>query len=96
MYEFEPYTIELSKPVKNGREEVTELVFNREPVVEDMRKAALAPSQVDQIVTVASRITTLPPSVIGQLAIRDFAKVRDYLKPFFDDGLETGSEGSES
>ena len=96
MYEFEPHTIELSKPVKSGKDEITELVFAREPVVDDMRKAALAPSTTDQIVVVASRITALPPSTIGQLAIRDFAKVRDYLKPFFDDALETGSEDSES
>lgn len=91
--EYQPITVPLRKPLKHGQKEITELVFGRELVAGDMRGIPVADMCFDHILTAASRIIGLPPSVLAQMNGKDFSAVSRIVMGFLGDGPETGLPG---
>ena len=86
-----PHTVVLKKPVRHGSQEVTELVFSREMVAEDIFDVDLARMTPRDFAQVIARLTNQPRPIIGQLSIPDFNKAMDTVNGFLLDGQETGA-----
>lgn len=80
--------IELTEPVKHGKNEITELEL-REPRAKDMRKVSLSPT-MGEMLDIAATISNNPPSVIDQLCIKDTMKVVEVIGDFLGDSPQTG------
>lgn len=94
-------TLKLKKPVTNGAEKISELIF-QDPDGADIMESGI-PYDVEivgkdrQIVhqnaaacgILASRMTNLPPSVIGQLCPHDFMAAMRIVVGFFGDETES-------
>lgn len=92
-----PYTHKLNHPVKHGEETITELVFKRRPVADDLRDIRL--SQLDlgeNIIKLTSRLTCYPPSVAKQIDFADMCSLGEVLTGFLPHGPRTGSVPAES
>lgn len=81
-----PVKITLSKPVKHGDEELTELVIKREMVAGDLRGISVTNMKFDDVYLVASRLTNVPVSVINQLSMPDAVELQGVVTSFFETG----------
>lgn len=88
-----PYTHTLTHPVQHGAETVSTLVFTRKPVAGDLRGMSLRElDKADNLMTLAARLCSVPPSVINQLDMEDFMELGAVLTDFLPGGQRTGSE----
>lgn len=60
----EPIVIKLTVPLTHGAETITELRITRRPTAGDLRGVKISELTFDDIITVASRLVALPPSVL--------------------------------
>lgn len=87
-----PYTHKLLTPVEHGSETITELVFSRAPVAKDLRGIRLSElDKADHLITVTSRLSGQPPSVIERLSVSDTMACFEVVSAFLSPGPRTGS-----
>lgn len=82
----EPIVIRLQTPLTHGTETITELRFTREPQVRDMRGIKIRDMTFDDVLLLVSRLVNVPPSVLGQMSMSDFAGVGEVVAGFLGDG----------
>ena len=82
----EPIIIPLRTPLTHGTETITELRFTREPQARDMRGIKIRDMTFDDVLLLVSRLVGLPPSVLGQMHMQDFAGVGEVVAGFLGDG----------
>lgn len=87
-----PVIIKLTRPVKHGEDDVTELKITRPMVAGDLRGIKVTEMTFDDLLLVGSRLTGYPPSVLAQLSVPDFTRLNGVVMAFFDGGPETGSK----
>ncbi|MBU1229557.1 MAG: phage tail assembly protein [Proteobacteria bacterium] len=88
----EAKTVTLSTPVKHGEEEITKLVFTREPKAKDMDGIPIGGQLYGEHMTkMISRLTGYPPSVIGEIGLGDFMRCGEVVGDFLSPGPQTGS-----
>ncbi|MHC1701803.1 MAG: phage tail assembly protein [Humidesulfovibrio sp.] len=88
-----PIKVKLTKPVKHGDSEVTELVFNRRVVSGDLRGVFLRKEMLwDELMVIAGRVAGYPPSVMDKLDFEDAAEISRVVMSFLMSGQEIGSE----
>ena len=80
--------IKLNTPIQWGTETITELEL-RAPKAKDMRGMPLQLA-MDDMLTLASRCTAQPPSVIDELEFNDLTRVMEEIGNFTGRGLPTG------
>lgn len=91
-----PYTLTLATPVAYGSETITSLVFARKPVAKDLRGIRLSElDKGDHLITLASRLTGQPPSVIERLEMADTMACLEVVSGFLPGGPRTGSGPAE-
>jgi len=91
-----PYTHKLNVVLMHGEMEITELVFKRRAVLDDIRDIQL--SQLDlgeNIAKLTSRLTATPPSVIKKMDMADVKAVGEVVQSFFQSSQPTGNEPAE-
>lgn len=88
----EPYTLPLKQPLAHGKETISELTFK--PVKFKWLKG-LPADNIDRTFVLASRMTGVPESVIGEAVGEDIKQiievVGDFLWAFQKDGSEPSS-----
>lgn len=82
--------IPLNDPIQHGSETITALEL-RKPKARDMRGMPLEMG-MDDMLTLASRCTAQPPSVIDELSFDDMTKVFEAIGGFIKPGLQTGAK----
>lgn len=80
--------IKLNTPIQYGSETIAELEL-RAPKAKDMRGMPLQ-MDFDSMLTLASRCTAQPPSVIDELSFDDLTAVMEEISNFIGRGLPTG------
>jgi hypothetical protein len=80
--------VKLAFPIENGTEKVVQLEI-RKPLAGDLRGMG-RDMGMDEMMTLASRCSGYPPSVIEKLDLSDFQKVAEVLGNFMEAGLQTG------
>lgn len=92
-----PYTHKLRVPIQHGNESITELVFKRRPVADDLRDIRLTQLDLgENIIKLTGRLTNFPPSAIKKLDFADTYDLGEVLTGFLPDGPKTGSEPADS
>lgn len=81
--------IKLDEPITFGSETIAELEL-RKPKAKDMRGMPMQLG-MDDMLALASRCTSQPPSVIDELSFGDLAKVMEALGKQMGNGLPTGA-----
>lgn len=81
----EPIVIKLTVPLTHGAETITELRITRRPTAGDLRGVKISELTFDDIITVASRLVALPPSVLN-----NFTELSGVIGAFFGSGQPTG------
>lgn len=90
---FEEKVFELSPPLEHSKQEVHELVFNREMTAGDMKGINFEKISMDDFINITSRMTGYPPNFISKVPMRVMKDVVTYLgEAFLGDGQETGQE----
>lgn len=82
--------IKLTTPIQYGTETISEFEL-RAPKAKDMRGLPLKMG-MDDMLTLASRCTAQPPSVIDELAFDDLTAVMEAIGNFIGGGRLTGSK----
>lgn len=80
--------IKLTTPIQNGSETIAELDL-RAPKAKDMRGFPLQMG-MDHMLTLASRCSAQPPSVIDELSFDDLTVVMETIGNFINGGPKTG------
>lgn len=80
--------IKLTTPIQHGSETISELEL-RAPKAKDMRGMPLK-MEMDDMLTLASRCTAQPPSVIDELSFDDLTAVMETIGGFIGRGRQTG------
>ena len=86
----EPIVIKLTVPLTHGAETITELRITRRPTAGDLRGVKISELTFDDIITVASRLVALPPSVLNTMDLSDFTELSGVIGAFFGSGQPTG------
>jgi hypothetical protein len=89
----------LMRPVKLGREEITEFTLREETTVADIYGLTLSAIQnpkTEDVLLVLGRISGQPDHVLGQLSVPDFNILTLYVIGFLGSGLPTSGTASES
>lgn len=86
----EPILIKLTVPLTHGAETITELRIVRRPTAGDLRGVKISEFSFDDIITVASRLVGLPPSVLNTMDLSDFTELSGVIGAFFGNGQPTG------
>ena len=86
----EPIVIKLTVPLTHGAETITELRSTRRPTAGDLRGVKISELTFDDIITVASRLVALPPSVLNTMDLSDFTELSGVIGAFFGSGQPTG------
>lgn len=86
----------LKRPIRVGETgaPITELVFREEVVAGDLRgikQKNLADPLIDDILTIAGRLTAQPDAVMNRLSPDDLGEVLQLVNGFFAPGPETGT-----
>jgi len=81
--------IKLTTPIQYGTETISELEL-RPPKAKDMRGLPLKMG-MDDMLTLASRCTAQPPSVIDELSFDDVTAVMEAIGNFIGRGRKTGA-----
>jgi len=92
-----PHTHKLNVALKHGETEITELVFKRRAVLDDIHDIQLSLLDLgENIAKLTSRLTAIPPSVIKKMDMADVSAVGEVVKSFFQISPPIGSEPVES
>lgn len=81
--------IKLATPIQYGTETITELEL-RAPKAKDMRGMPVSMG-MDDMLTLASRCSAQPPSVIDELSFDDLTAVMEVIGNFIGRGRQTGA-----
>ncbi len=82
--------VKLSDPIMFGTEKIETLNF-RKAKAKDFRDMPITP-KVGDMLDIAAKLSSQPPSVIDMLSPKDMAEVMKIMGEFMGDGLETGSK----
>jgi len=82
-------TVKLTKPIENGSETITELVF-REMVAGDLR-GINSSDQFGSMLDLAGKLCAQPTNVINKLGVKDTAAVVKVVSSFLADFQEIGA-----
>ena len=80
----------LKKGLTAAQETITELRITRRPTAGDLRGVKISELTFDDIITVASRLVALPPSVLNTMDLSDFTELSGVIGAFFGSGQPTG------
>ena len=85
----EPIVIKLTVPLTHGAETSPELRITRRPTAGDLRGVKISELTFDDIITVASRLVALPPSVLNTMdrALRRYRRFFREWPADWDDAL---------
>jgi len=87
--------VELSRSIKDGETEVTEIVI-REPMVKDLIAAESATGEVGQTVALLASCASVTPSAIATMTAADYYRAVAILQPFLLSALQEGGTSSQS
>ena len=88
----EPIVINLKKPIDHGQGSVTQLVFSREPILDDFFELPPSGWSNGEFAHVISRLTDQPLPVIKRLSVPDYQEAFKVVQSFLAAGQGTGSE----
>jgi Phage tail assembly chaperone proteins, E, or 41 or 14 len=85
-----PIVLKLNHPVQRGTEEITELKAERRLQAKDFRGIKSTEIMFDDMLTMISRLFTVPPSVVNELDVTDMMAAGEVINGFFGSGPKTG------
>lgn len=85
-----PVTLKLITPIFIGNDTSLEEITFQVPKARHLRFIRFDNMSMDDLLTLAGKLSALPPSTIDELEVNDVLKVVEVMSSFLGDGVVTG------